>query len=144
MSSWSEDFGEHRGTFISAKDFDGEGRELTYVGYKKVVPDDMDFIVGGTQNEKIRDSKGNLVLTKGGEEIKNAYYDPKFPQGYQLLVEFEEGTLSCGSFPCLKELHRVAPQKGDVLHIKRDASVLTATKYFIKKIEVPFSAESQG
>lgn len=139
MSDWDADFGESRGGFISAKDFDGEGRELLYIGYKKVIPEDMDFTVGGTMNEMIKDSKGALVLTKTGEEIKNTYYDPKFPDGYQLLVIFEEGTLSCGSFPCLKELHRVKPESGDTLRIRRDASVLTATKYFIKKVEkAPF------
>lgn len=134
MSDWNKEFGESREGWISAKQFDGEGCELTYKSFKKVEPEDLEFIIGGTQNDIIKDSKGKPVLTKEGKEIKNAYHDPLFPNGYQMHIFFEEGTLSCTSFPLLKEMHRISPKSGERLKIRRDASVLTQTKYFISRV----------
>lgn len=139
MNDWNAEFGEARGAYLSAKLFDSpKGVDLTYRGFSKVEPEDLDFIISGTQNKQIKDSKKQFVLNKAGEKIENAYYDAKFPKGFQLRIEFDEGILSCTSFPLVRELHRVKPEPGDLLNIRRDASVITETKYFVKKIGLGF------
>lgn len=135
MGDWDKEFGEFRNSFIKSDIFDGEGTTLTYKSYKKIEPEDLEYIISGTQNKIIKDSKDKPVLDKNGKEIKNSYYDSKFPNGYQIQFTFEEGILSCTSFPMLREMHRISPVDGDKLKIKRDASVLTKTKYFISRVE---------
>jgi hypothetical protein len=141
MSNLFDQFGEKPNNWISMKEFDAAGgRNLTLRGLKKVVPDDEEFIITGTMNKIVKNNKGVAILTKTGDEIKNSYYDSKFPKGYQLTMEFDEGTVNVSSFPFLKAFNVLRPEVGQVVNIQRITpdGDKTKTQYSMKIIDTDF------
>lgn len=142
-----EEFPNIERKFINASDFQDNEKHLVWKGYTKKANEDftrkdgsvipwkqrVKYMLRYSYPEMACDEFGEKRLTKEGKEFTNKYWDKRFPQGYSIVYDFEEGSLESGSLPLFESIAMLRPKPGEILSLFK-TGLGKETKWKVKKV----------
>lgn len=118
--------------YLNSKDFQDQKRNLTFIGWEKKANEDrpargnapattwkqtLKYCLRYSYPQWATDEAGLQRLDKSGQPFENSNYDPRYPQGYTIVYNFEEGSFDSGSLPLWKAFCSVKAKSGNRLVI---------------------------
>ena len=157
MSDYNTEFPASTSMFLKASSFQDQEIPLTYKGWKEKANEDLAKKDGQVIPWKSRvkyclrysypefaiDEFGEKRTDESGNVMKNKNYDSQYPQGYSIVLMFDEGELETGSLPLWNAFCLIKPKVGELLSISRTGQS-RETKWDVKRLAYPKTTQKDN
>jgi len=131
----TQQFPDLKTEYIKTEDFQDNPTTLTYKGFEYAPNEDdgpdskkktkmtwkqkLKYCLKYTYPEIATDEAGDPIMGNDGKPFVNRYYQAKYPHGYSVKYNFEEGSLETGSLPLFKRFCQLQPTEGERITLLR-------------------------